>query len=271
MSNDTTIIMVSNMNVDMHSHILPYLDDGAKNWEEFLAIAQKVVAEGITDLVCTPHYIIGEMEFSLEKYYTLLEKAKGILMEQGLRLNLIPGSEVFFVPELMLHLENGKLVTINSQYKYLLIELAALDIPIYLEQVFLELKARGITPIVAHPERSGGFGEEPDFLAKLIKQGALCQLNVGSITGKYGDAVKKRAELFLKSRMIHLLGSDTHNADKGSANYVQGLAEIEKLVGRAKAIELRKINPRQVIRGEELKAYSVDIYKRRSFWFFSKK
>lgn len=255
------------MIIDMHSHILPGIDDGAKDWDEFLAMAEIAVAEGITQMVCSPHFIPYETLYSGETYAALLEEAKERLAERGLLLNLIAGSEVFFTADCLTFLSQGKLITINNNGKYLLIEFSRLDIPRDTQELLFALKLQGITPIIAHPERNKVFSRQPELLRKLINQGALCQLNTGSMMGVFGEEVGKTATLFLKSGMIHVLGSDAHTPRVRAPKFQQEIAVIEKVIGKEELLELVEINPLKIINGLELEPRQVDLFQgKKSFW-----
>lgn len=246
------------MMIDFHSHILPGIDDGAKNWDEFIEIARQAIAAGITHIVCTPHFIYKEAEFKVETYFQLLSEATYNLREKGLNITLIPGSEVYFVPEILSYLKKGQIITINNSNKYLMVEFARFDIPNNLVEAITCIKNQGITPIIAHPERNLVFSDEPELLVRLIKNGALSQLNVGSITGEYGNKVKRTAELFLKSGMIHLVGSDVHSSKSAFRRFSMGTENIEELVGTQRTNELKEDNPLKVIQGGILEPYFID-------------
>jgi len=253
------------MIIDFHSHILPGIDDGAKTWTDFLEISQLAAAAGITHMVCTPHFIYKEVEFKPETYYRLLSEARYKLREQGLNISLISGSEVFYVPKLLFCLKEGLIITINNGNKYLMVEFARFDIPNNVGETITMLKNQGITPIIAHPERNLVFSNEPELLIKLIKRGALSQLNVGSIVGEYGDKIRKTAELFLKSGIIHLLGSDVHSPKNAFRNFNLGMETIERLVGVKMTIELKDINPLKIIKGDMLEPYFIELKYKKSF------
>ncbi|NLT95701.1 MAG: capsular biosynthesis protein [Clostridia bacterium] len=240
------------MIIDFHSHILPGIDDGARNWDEFSAIARQAVEAGITHMVCTPHYIYKEADFEPEKYYKLFAEAKRILKELGLNIKLVPGSEVFYVPEVFSCLEKGLVVTINGGNKYILLEFPQFDIPNNVEQIIYLLKIQGVIPIIAHPERNPAFSDDPGLLDSLLKKGALAQLNAGSIVGESGKQVRKTAQSFIKAGMIHLLGSDVHTPKNPFQNFNKGLKKIEELLGTNKLNELLIFNPVRIIRGEKI-------------------
>jgi len=243
----------------MHSHILPGLDDGAEDWDEFSAMAAIAVSEGITHMVCTPHFISYEEEFSPDSYKLLLDEARINLASRGINLKLISGCEVFFTSDLELCLQERKIITLNDSGRYLLVEFSRLDVPASTKDVFFSLKLKGITPIIAHPERNIVFAQRPELLKELIEHGALCQLNTGSLTGMFGEYTKGAAEYLLKSQMIHILGSDAHSSGGRAPKFQKALHLIEKLVGPKMLTEITGDNPLKILNGEEVEPYPVKL------------
>lgn len=237
------------MIIDMHSHILPGLDDGARDWEEFLHMARKAVEEGVGTMVCTPHFIPGEFEYTEEEYISTLNNAKKLLVSENIPLKLVAGSEVFLTHDVLTLLESGRNLSINWANHYLLIELPRMDLPHYIEDLIFALKLRGITPIIAHPERNLKLANEPYLLKDLIAKGCLCQLNTGSVTGVYGKNTQKVARLFLTQGLIHLLGSDAHSSGSRGPNFKQSLKIINKLIGSKALHNIIELNPMAVLKG----------------------
>jgi len=251
----------------MHSHILPGIDDGAKDWEEFSAMAEVAVSEGVTHMVCTPHFIPRELEFDLNAYGDIFNKATQILTSQGLQLTLIPGSEIFVSAGLAESWQQGKLLSVNKGGKYLLVEFSRLDLPGFTRELLFELKLQGVTPIIAHPERNRAFMNKPQLLVDLIEQGALCQVNTGSITGHFGEQVKKAALEFLQGGMIHMIGTDAHSPRTRAPRVQQALRVIQDLLGNEQLTELVEVNPLKVINGMELEPYPIGLYQeKKSLW-----
>ncbi|WP_429159615.1 tyrosine-protein phosphatase [Desulfitispora alkaliphila] len=254
----------------MHSHILPEIDDGAQSWDEFMSMVKMASSEGITHMVCSPHYIPWESEFDLEDYHLLLAEARRRVEEQGIGVELIAGCEAFFTSDLLKYLEKGSLVTINQQGKHLLVEFSRGDIPEHAKELLFELKLMGITPIIAHPERNLMFRKKPELLVELIEQGALCQINAGSITGMHSKAAKECAEKFLRADMIHMLGTDAHSPRTRSPKVKEAIARVEGLIGSEKLKEITEINPQKVLNGEEVDPYPVKLNEQKSYtlWRF---
>lgn len=217
------------MIIDMHCHALPGIDDGARDWNEALAIAQAAIWAGVTDLVLTPHFMPGIYENTTEKVLPLVEEFRRRLDQaygfgfcevgrpagdQGpeAKFRIYPGCEAYLCPELPQLAASGKLPAINGS-RCVLVELPQAEVPPYADRVLFELQAAGFCPIIAHPERNRALAEDPEILAKWIRRGIPAQLNAGSPLGKYGSRAKKTAELFVRRKMVHMVGSDCHRGD----------------------------------------------------------
>ncbi len=213
---------------DMHCHALPGIDDGARDWDEALAIARAAIEAGVTDLVLTPHYMPGVYENTIERVLPLVDelcqrinhtfgsgfcevgRAGGQSPEAKFRI--YSGCEAYLCPELPDLAAAGKLQTINGS-RYILVELPQAEVPPYAERVLFELQSAGFWPIIAHPERNRGLSENPEILVEWIRRGIPAQLNTGSLSGHYGSRAKKTAEQFIRRKMVHMVGSDCHRAD----------------------------------------------------------
>ena len=214
--------------IDIHSHILPRVDDGSEDIEMSLEMARMYVESGINTVIATPHYIEDSIVTSIYNNRTTLEELKKELDNAGLKLEILLGNEVFISMNLIKDIEEERVSTLNET-RYILIELPMFDIPLYVENVIYELLLKGYIPIIAHPERNTKIIEDPNILYEYIIKGALAQLNLPSLEGKYGSKTKKTAEIFLKNHMIHFIGTDAHT-NRGrspkSENSLKILGEI---------------------------------------------
>lgn len=237
--------------IDIHSHILPGVDDGAKNIEKAIEMAKIAEKNGINVIIATPHYIEGE-NFNISKYNKeILGDLNKKLESEGLRVKILLGNEVFITPDIINLIKEEKVTTLNRS-RYLLMELPMLDIPIYTEDIIYELRLKGIVPIIAHPERNKKIIEDPNILYEFIKLGALAQLNLPSILGYYGDEVKKTAEVLLKHDMVHLIGTDAHSTRRGFQKVKLAIDTISKIIGSYKLNKITNENPLAIIKNEEL-------------------
>jgi len=240
--------------VDFHSHILPYIDDGAKNFDMSLDMLRISQGEGVEYVCATPHFIPGEIELDRKIFDVKLDNLIKLAEYKGIKVKLLPGLEIYITPELPKLYSEKKIWGLNDS-KYLLIELPMQEVPLYTEEVLYELRLLGATPIIAHPERNIAFMKNHSILPNLLKQGTLAQVNSGSIEGKYGKNIKKFAEHLVKNNMVNLLGSDGHNQGTRSTSVINALENIKKL--NLELYQWMQLNNLRVIQGMEIEPLEV--------------
>lgn len=199
--------------VDIHCHILPGLDDGAKNIQESIELARLFEQSGITTVVATPHFLPGtswaaSKEVVLETVQILQTK----LDSEEIVLKILPGMEIGFHKKLPERLLSGALLPLGDSGYYLIEPSFHGEQDIFLEQLAFLLK-QGQKLIVAHPERVDGF-HKLDLLEKLVDQGLLIQVNAGSLLGKFGRKSKSIATELKKRNCIHFIASDAHDCNR---------------------------------------------------------
>ena len=241
----------------MHNHILPDIDDGAKDIDTSLAMLNMAAKHGTTAIVATPHIIEGNWlpawEEVLEKCHLVNQAAK----KEGLNIPLYPGGEVAVNFDLLDSFKGPGPYCINAG-RYMLTELPAMEIPSFTEEFFFTLQARGITPILAHPERHSKIQKQPEILLEWIQKGILLQVNAPSINGRMGKHAQQTAELLLKSNMVHLIGTDAHGIHSRRPRLDKAAQKITALVGAEKMQKLLFRNPQQVIHSREVETPEVD-------------
>ncbi len=210
---------------DIHSHILPGLDDGAGSWEqaeEMLRIARK---EGIQNIVVTPHFMPGHKNPPKEKILEQLTILQEIGDKQGYGIRLYPGNEIYYHEEVPDLLEEGRIFPLAGS-EYVLVEFSPMDDYRYIRNALAEIQTVGFLPIVAHVERYESLCSKPfDKLAELRDMGALLQVNMASIEGKTGRKCQKLVFSMLKKQLVDFLGTDAHSAGN-RAPYTCGCIEI---------------------------------------------
>jgi len=237
--------------IDVHSHILPEIDDGSQDMKESIQMIKEAYEAGFTDIVSTSHYIEESYNVEKKEREKLIEIIKEELRKENINVKIYNGAEAYISSNLGELIQGEILPTINHT-KYLLMELPRHSEIIYLDNMISELIDQGIIPIIAHPERYTYVQKKPKALLDLIEKGVLFQANYGSIIGNYGNEAKKTIKKLLKNNMIHLLGTDSH---RKNSIYVQMpiiLKKLERLIGKAKLEELCDINPRIVLEGKDL-------------------
>ncbi|CCH53505.1 PHP domain protein [Fibrisoma limi BUZ 3] len=195
--------------VDMHSHLVPGVDDGVSSPEQALECLQQFAAWGIRKVITTPHVSRDWFPNSSAALREEQNTLRALAAEHQLPITIEVAAEYMldeFFPELV---ENDDLLTFGAE-RYVLIETGWASAPQQLDDLLFRMKTRGYTPVLAHPERYTYFFDNQNFLAHLHETGCLFQLNWPSLTGRYGDRVLAQARWLLKHGWVDFVGSDLH-------------------------------------------------------------
>ena len=203
--------VADNLSVDIHSHLLPGLDDGVDSFEQAIEIIKGFEALGYKKLITTPHIMPDFYRNSETDIRKKLEELKIHIREEGIDVEVLPAAEYYLDESLLAKVqdENYELLTFGNNY--LLFETAFMNEPFYLKEFVFAAKARGINPVMAHPERYAYMHTNPELIDDLLDRGVLLQVNINSFTGYYSKDVKKSAEKLIDKGTVHFLGSDCHN------------------------------------------------------------
>ncbi len=196
---------------DIHTHVLPAIDDGSKSMEETLAMLKIAAEEGITHMIATPHYKVGRGSADRETVRKLVDQVQAKLEEAGLNIRLYPGHEVFYNSELADRFNNGRISTLNDT-KYVLVEFSPMDTYRYIRNGLDEVIGMGYKPIIAHVERYECMLKNPENVEGLRALGVGIQVNASSITGEVGWKVKKFVHGLLEDGLVDYVGTDAHSA-----------------------------------------------------------
>lgn len=232
--------------VDIHSHLIPNVDDGSKSVEETFMLIKEADRAGITDIILTPHYIVNSYEQNANTLILLKDKLQQILDKDKINVKLHIGMEVYITDNLIDLLKQNKLLTLANS-KYLLMELPLNTNVQYLDMVIFKLIENNIIPIIAHPERYKFVQEDPSKVRELIESGCLIQSNIGSILGIYGKKAKKTIKYLLKNDLINFIATDTHRKNTIYPLLEKGIKKIEKITGKEKAEELTNLNVQKIL------------------------
>lgn len=255
---------VTRNKVDFHSHIIPEIDDGSRSFEMTTSMLETSKSQEVKYIVATSHFILGELEYSRHDYDLKLKN----IQENVKGINIVSGMEVYINPELKRLYKEKKIWTINNS-RYMLIELPMNDFPVYTEEVFYDLRLEGIVPILAHPERNRAIIKSEALLESLIEQGAIAQMNAGSLTGAFGKTVKEFAERLVKRNLINILGSDAHNDNHRTTSVNEGRHIIEKI--NPDLFAWIEKNEEKIILNEEIQCLNICNYKEKGFFNFFKR
>jgi protein-tyrosine phosphatase len=255
--------------IDLHCHILPGLDDGAKTWEESLAMAEEAIADGITHVVATPH-ANSAYSFDFERVRAATEELSARL---GGRLTLVTGCDFHLNLENLIAIrENPRPFCIN-QKDSLLVEFNDFSIPPALDQTLHELQLAGLRPIITHPERNGILRTHPQRLREWVRLGSYAQVTAGSLTGVFGAGAQQDAWAWLASGLVHFISSDAHNTGRRPLRLRFAYEAVAAKLGDEKARALLIDNPLAAFEGRPLPhvpeiAPNPEPRKRKRFFFF---
>jgi protein-tyrosine phosphatase len=272
--------------IDLHSHILQGLDDGPETMDESIQMCWISYKDGVRTIVATPHTLNGEYQNDRS---TILAKVKELneeLRKFGVKsspacrrgrefgvnkslsfdfkkdpmtqlpynpttdLRILPGADVRFSNEILHQLDRGEVMTVGDGKKFLILEFPFHTIPFRAEDVLFQLMARGITPIISHPERNLEIVRRPARYHEMIRMGCLGQVTAMSLAGGFGAKIKGFAEKLLKKRLIHLIASDAHSVDGRPPILSAAAKEAEKIVGREEAQKMLTEYPKSVLEGK---------------------
>ena len=245
---------------DLHSHILPGLDDGASDEAESLAMARVALGGGTTVMVATPHWDLEERSAPWDLIPPLVAKFRKKLVIEGLGLELLPGAEVRLnagLYRLAADEDALRRLTLAGNGRYILVDLPLMDFPVGAEETLFRVQLRGCTPILAHPERNRRLAEDPVLLRDLVDRGVELQVNSGSLLGTYGRAARRVATALLKEGLARLMASDAHSPAERGPDLSGAWWKARDLLGTGAADVLLRENPRAVLEGADLSALPI--------------
>lgn len=240
--------------IDIHSHILFGVDDGASGLEESLALARIYEEAGYRQVVATPH---AEVDSLPVKNYGMNIRA-GVnrlnlqLQKKRVPVKILPGMEVGLDPQLPEMVARGEILTL-ADTKYLLVETPFSRLPLNWWEIVFLLASSGITVIFAHPERCAQVADSPELLHRMFRAGAKFQVNWDSFTGAYGKGVANVARFMALKGFIHCLATDSHDATDRHAGNVRAIAvQLKGLIGVENLRRIAVENPARVLQGKTL-------------------
>ena len=236
--------------IDLHSHLLPGIDDGSQDWEESLEMARQALKSGTTEVVIT-HHILDNTHYKLEaEILAKYEEMRQRLAEAKSPLRLHLAAEIYYQPEMDL---SHRISTFNNNGRFFLVEFPMQGIPRGVDDVFFDLILNGKIPIIAHPERNFGLLKNPQRAYDFVQRGCLLQMNASSLEGKYGEGVKALAIALMNSRLIHFVGSDGHNSQRRPLRIGQIYKTVCELWGEDLGRKIFYDHPRLALAGKEIR------------------
>jgi protein-tyrosine phosphatase len=232
--------------IDIHTHILPGIDDGPETWEISLVILRAGAEDGIRGAVCTSHVLDN---LTSETESRILETFKELavrVQQDGIPISLYLGSEI--------HIEavfqrKSPIITFGGKGKFALVELPMGSIPQHVDRFFFDLMIDGVTPILAHPERNLSILRNPGRAYEWAQRGVLFQLNAGSLLGVFGADVRKTAHQMIELGWANFVASDCHDPKDRPMRLSSARRLTAKTWDESVAVALFEENPRRAVDG----------------------
>lgn len=238
--------------IDLHTHLLPDWDDGAKDWEETISMAKAAQRDGITKVGLTPHlYRLTKHGDDLTLFEARMAEFKN--WAERFPVEFFRGAEVYIDDQIVENIKRNNLTINNSSYVF--VEFPADSVIAGVRDLFYQIMLKGFIPIISHPERNIIFARKPELLFDLVSMGALAQVTAKSILGEFGRESKKAAEVFLKHNLVHLIASDAHDSESRPPLLSRAAERAKKIVGKEKALAMVTHVPQAILDNQEIPQY----------------
>ncbi|MEQ8925068.1 MAG: CpsB/CapC family capsule biosynthesis tyrosine phosphatase [Fulvivirga sp.] len=225
------------LTTDLHSHLIPGVDDGVQSMEEAIALLRKFSESGYRKVITTPHIMhdfYNNSEGELSKIHADVVKR---LAHERIDITFELAAEYYLDDHLNERINDPSAQFLTFGKNYLLFETSFMNEPFYLAEFIFKAKSRGLNPVMAHPERYNYLHSDSDLLQKLIERQVLFQLNINSLSGYYSKQVRKFAHTLIDKKLIHFVGSDCHNT-----THFDTLSASKKTKYYTKVLELPLLN-----------------------------
>jgi len=236
--------------IDIHSHILPGIDDGAKNMQETIEMIHMAVEEGIEAIIATPHYEVGVDSEMLARYQKVYGEVLQYITDNQIPLQLYQGNEIYYsgsIPEI---LQQGEIRTMNES-RYILVEFSFGVEYTSMQRALSMLVYAGYWPIIAHAERYMTL-RKLNRVEELVRMGVYVQLNTSAIIGREGWQTKRYCHSLLKNKLVHAIGTDAHGSKHRCPKMRECMEYLDKKYGMTYRRELSEENPQSILNGKRL-------------------
>jgi len=233
--------------IDLHSHLLPGIDDGAKDIEVSIEMARMAVADGIRIMACTPHIKPGVYDNDGPSIRAAVEDLAAVLLEREIDLYLLTGADVHLAPRLAEGMRSGRVLTVADS-RYFLFEPPHHVAPPRLEEVAADLMRSGFIPVLTHPERLSWIETNYASVGRMFNAGVWIQLTAASITGEFGSRPLYWSERMLDEGMVHIIASDAHTTGRRRPNLSRARAKVAERLGEAEAEHVCLTRPYGIVK-----------------------
>jgi protein-tyrosine phosphatase len=232
--------------IDLHCHLLPGIDDGAKDLAVSLAMARVAAADGISTIACTPHILRGVYNNSGPAIRQAVDRLAESIAKAGIPITLVTGADVHIAPDLEVQLRDGRVLTLNNS-RYFLLEPPHHVLPPRLEDLIFGLQSAGYVPILTHPERLSWVEGHYDLIRRLVSSSVLMQITAGSVMGRFGRGPRYWAERMLDEGLCHLLATDAHNTERRAPRMADAREVVAQWLGDDEATNLVLRRPQGIL------------------------
>jgi protein-tyrosine phosphatase len=252
--------------VDIHCHLLPGIDDGAKDWEESLAMARLAVDDGTKTIIATPHQLGSYGHKHGDVIRGLVTDLQHRVAGEGVKLEILPGADVRIEEDLVNRLQTGEVITLGDHGRHVLLEMPH-ELLLPLEPILIQLSKSGIVGILSHPERNVGVIRCPTAIIPLVDAGCLMQVTAGSLCGAFGPACQQVAEWMLAQGLVHFIATDGHGQRSRRPLLRRAYERVVELADQETAVKLCQHNPALVAGGNPVPSGRRDESAVRHVWW----
>lgn len=257
--------------IDLHCHILPGIDDGPADMAESLDMARQAVLDGIHTIVATPHSHNGVYVNSHGDIRSRVLEFNKALADAAIPLAVLCGAEEHIRPELGQAGTPGDISTLNDNGRYVLVEFPFMTVPQGASEVFFRMYQRGLTPVLAHPERNSAIQKDIEILYPFIESGCLTQVTAMSLTGALGQTAMACAYRMVELRLAHVIASDAHSAGSRKPKLSAAVAVAARLLGSLPEAENMVLHtPQAIISGKSIQVPDPLKPRKKKRWFFGR-
>lgn len=239
--------------IDLHSHILPAVDDGSQDWDTSLAMMAIAEEAGTKIIVATPHshefWSPKPSASPSELVPQLVKEANQRAQQAGLQIAVLPGQECMIAHDLVADLKTGKWLTLGTS-RTVLLEFPFSMWPNFVDSMVFDLQVAGYTILLAHVERYKAVQNDPNLLLPLIERGVYTQINTTSILGRFGARAEKTAQQLLEHNLAHVIASDAHTTRGRRPGLQKARDQAATWIGEAAANKMCSETPQALVRGE---------------------
>jgi protein-tyrosine phosphatase len=258
--------------IDLHTHILPGVDDGVKTMEDAVDFARVAAADGVSTVVATPHYREGFFINARPEVLAGVDALNARLRADGVPIVVLPGAEVHISADLVTKVQSRHAPTLADNGRTVLFELSMTQYPLDLENLVFQMRLAGLQILFAHPERIRYFQDDVRRYEAVIRLGAYGQITTGSVTGVFGEDVLEFSEELSRKRLVHVVASDGHNTRGRPPVLSRSLARLGSWIGDDFAQRMTDEFPNAFIEGRDpdIPQAEEPAVRRRSFvsrWF----